>query len=124
MCESRFYFCGRCGNLVGLIHGTGVSPVCCGEEMAHLNPQMQENGCCAPQVDVSDGTVCVSFKENGYPSSKKHGVLWFYMQTDRGGQRKCLAEGDEPVVRFALCDEKPTAVYAYCDKHGLRKTAL
>ncbi len=124
MCESRFYICGRCGNLVGLIHGTGVSLFCCGEEMAHLDPRMGEKGCCIPNVDVSDGSVRVSFNEDNCLPRENHGVRWFYMQTDRGGQRKCLAAGDEPVARFALCDEKPTAVYAYCDKHGLCKTAL
>ena len=27
-------------------------------------------------------------------------------------------------VTFALTEEKPTAVYAYCDKHGLYMTEL
>ena len=32
MCESRFYLCRKCGNIVGLIHGVGVPIMCCGSE--------------------------------------------------------------------------------------------
>jgi len=46
------------------------------------------------------------------------------MQTDKGGQRKCLKVGEAPVIKFALADEKPVAVYAYCNLHGLWKTDI
>ena len=36
------------------------------------------------------------------------------------GQRKALTAGSAPVVTFALTgDDKPVAVYAYCNLHGL-----
>ena len=40
---------------------------------------------------------------------------------DRGGQRKCLTAGSDPTVCFALKDEIPVAVYAYCNLHSLWK---
>jgi len=52
----------------------------------------------------------------------EHSIEWVYLQTDKGGQRKCLSAGDAPVVTFALSDEKPVAVYAYCNLHGLWKS--
>lgn len=124
MCESRFFICNKCGNTVGLIHGAGVPLMCCGEQMEHLEPQLTDDVKHTPVVDVSDGTVCVHVGKEKHPMLPEHGVRWIYMQTDRGGQRKCLENGEEPAARFMLCDEKPTAVYAYCDKHGLWKTAL
>lgn len=51
-------------------------------------------------------------------------ILWVYLQTDKGGQRKCLEIGKAPVVTFALADEKPVAAYAYCNLHGLWKTEI
>ena len=52
---------------------------------------------------------------------EEHHIVWVYLQTDRGGQRKCLEVGKAPIVSFALTDEKPIAVYAYCNIHGLWK---
>ena len=38
------------------------------------------------------------------------------------GQRKILVTGSAPAVSFALTgSEKPVAVHAYCNIHGLRK---
>lgn len=51
-------------------------------------------------------------------------ITWVYLQTDRGGQRKCLKQGTEPVVSFALLEEKPVAVYACCNLHGMWKTEI
>ena len=41
-----------------------------------------------------------------------------------GGCRKWLNPGQSPNVEFLLGDEKPLAVYAYCNLHGLWKTDL
>ena len=49
---------------------------------------------------------------------------WVYLQTDKGGHRKCLEIGKEPTIRFAVVDENPIAAYAYCNKHGLWKTEI
>ena len=69
------------------------------------------------QVKVDVGSVA-------HPMTAEHLIEWVYLQTCRGGQRKCLKAGDAPVVSFALCDEKPIAVYAYCNLHGLWKTEV
>lgn len=51
-------------------------------------------------------------------------IVWVYLQTDRGGQRKCLEVGKAPTVAFALADENPVAAYAYCNLHGLWKKEI
>ena len=38
--------------------------------------------------------------------------------------RKALRPGDAPSADFVLCGDKAVAVYAFCDLHGLWKTAL
>lgn len=42
--EVKFYICKHCGNIVGLIHDSGVPLVCCGEKMSELVPNTTE-GC-------------------------------------------------------------------------------
>ena len=77
-----------------------------------------------PVVSVTDGSVKVAVGEVYHPMSAEHSITWVYLQTDKGGQRKNLAVDSEPVIEFALKDEKPVAVYAYCNLHGLWKTDI
>ncbi len=124
--ENKFYVCERCGNIIGMIHASGVSVVCCGQKMTQLVPgtvdASREKH--IPVVEVTDGAVKVVVGSVLHPMSEEHNISWVYLETDKGGQRKCLTPGSEPVVSFALGDEKPVAVYAYCNLHGLWKTEI
>ncbi len=126
MKENRFYICEHCGNIVGLVHDGGVPLMCCGQKMTHIVPgtvdASKEKH--VPVVSVEGDTVKVDIGAVAHPMAEEHSILWVYMQTDRGGQRKASSVGSEPVVYFALKDEKPVAVYAYCNLHGLWKTDI
>ncbi len=126
MKENRFYICEHCGNIVGMIHDAGVPLMCCGQKMTHLVPgtvdASKEKH--VPVVSVTDGSVKVEIGEVYHPMSAEHSITWVYLQTDKGGQRKNLSVDSDPVVEFALKDEKPVAVYAYCNLHGLWKTDI
>ena len=126
MCGIKFYKCNHCGNIIGVIHNAGVPMMCCGEKMAELVPGTVEASVekHLPVVTVDGDTVKVVIGEVEHPMTEEHFIQWVYLQTDRGGQRKCLKAGDAPEVKFALCDEKPVAVYAYCNLHGLWKTEI
>ena len=124
MCEIRFYVCEHCGNIVGLIHNAGVPMMCCGQKMTELTPNTVEASVekHLPVVTVDGDKVYVEIGSTPHPMLEEHHIVWVYLQTDRGGQRKCLEIGAEPKVTFALADEKPVSVYAYCNLHGLWKT--
>jgi superoxide reductase len=127
MCEnSKFYICERCGNLVGMINASGVNMVCCGQKMTQLQPGVVEasHEKHIPVVTVSGNLVTVTVGSALHPMAEEHSILWVYLQTDKGGQRKCLEVGKEPTVTFALADEKPVAAYAYCNLHGLWKAEI
>lgn len=126
MCENRFYICEHCGNILGVIHDAGVPLMCCGQKMKKLEPGTVEASVekHLPVVEIENNVVKVSIGSVAHPMTEEHSIQWVYLQTDRGGQRKCLKVGAEPTVTFALSDEKPLAVYAYCNLHGLWKTEI
>ena len=125
MCDNnKFYICEHCGNLIGIIHDSGVPMMCCGEEMTKLEPGVIEasHEKHVPVVYVDGNIVTVSIGSVEHPMVEEHHIVWVYLQTDRGGQRKCLDPEGKPVATFSLIDEKPLSVYAYCSNHGIWKT--
>lgn len=121
MTEQKFYICEHCGNLIGMVHDAGVPMMCCGQRMKKLEAGVVEasHEKHIPVVEVNGKTVTVTVGAVEHPMTAEHSILWVYLQTDKGGQRKRLEVGEAPTVTFALADEKPLAAYAYCNLHGL-----
>ena len=121
--KTKFYICEHCGNIVGMIHDSGVNPVCCGQKMTHLEAGVVEASRekHIPVVTVEGNTVKVAVGSVAHPMTEEHSIEWVYLQTTKGGQRKNLLPGEAPELTFALADEEPVAVYAYCNLHGLWK---
>ncbi len=128
MCESaKFYVCKHCGNLVSMIHASGVKMICCGEEMSELKPNTvdaaQEKH--VPVVTVNGNTVTVEVGSVPHPMLDAHYIQWIYLETEQGIQRKCLKPGTEPKAVFSLAEgDKAVAAYEYCNLHGLWKKAV
>lgn len=59
-----------------------------------------------------------------HPMEETHFINFIYVETENGCQRKGLKIGKEPKASFCLVDDKPVAVYGYCNLHGLWKTEL
>ncbi len=122
-CETRFYICKHCGNIIGMVYSSGVPIVCCGEDMAELKANTvdasQEKH--VPVVTVSGNQVTVKIGSAAHPMLAEHYIMWVYLQTEKGGQRKCLKPGEAPEAVFTLIDDKPVAAYEYCNLHGLWK---
>ena len=57
-----------------------------------------------------------------HPMLPEHHIAFIYVETDKGGIRINL--NDEPVAEVCLGDAKATAVYEYCNLHGLWKVEL
>ena len=123
---ARFFVCDHCGNMVGVIKDAGVPMMCCGQKMTELVPNTVEASGekHIPVVTVADGVLTVNVGSVDHPMIPEHFIEWVYVETDKGGQRKVLNPGEAPNVSFCLGNDKPVAVYAYCNLHGLWKTAL
>ncbi len=118
---NKFFVCQKCGNMVGMIHASGLPMVCCGQPMTALIPgaidAAQEKH--VPAITVEGDTVQVSVGSILHPSTPEHFIPWVYLETEHGGQRKNIEPGQEPKVSFKVIDDKPLKVYAYCNLHGL-----
>lgn len=126
MKENKFYICEHCGNIIGLIHNAGVPMMCCGQKMTQIIPGTVEASKekHIPVAEVVGNTVKVAVGSVEHPMAEEHHISWVYLETSKGGQRKNLEVGKAPTVEFALAEEKPVAVYAYCNLHGLWMTEL
>ncbi len=124
--KAKFYICRKCGNLVGMVHDAGVPLMCCGQKMDVLeaNTVDASGEKHLPVVTVADDVLTVNIGSVPHPMGEDHLIEWVFVETEHGGQRKALKAGDAPTVEFALKDDKPVAVYAYCNLHGLWKTDL
>ncbi len=126
MKQVKFYVCPHCGNLVEMVHDAGVQPHCCGQKMEELIPGSVDASAekHVPEVKVAEGMVEVNVGSVNHPMEEVHWIEWVQLVTDRGSYRIWLNPGQSPHVQFRLGEEKPVAVYAYCNLHGLWKRDL
>lgn len=124
--KTRFFICKHCGNLVQIINDARVPLVCCGEKMKELIPNTVEASGekHIPLVNRKGDILTVNVGSVDHPMVSEHFIQWVYVETEKGGQLKELRSGDAPNVSFNVEDDKPTAVYAYCNLHGLWKTEM
>lgn len=101
----------------------GGSIACCGGNMTELVPNTVEASAekHIPAVTVSGDVLNVTVGSVSHPMEADHNIKFVYVETQRGGQRKRLDVGAAPTATFHFSDDKPVAVYAYCNLHGLWK---
>ena len=77
-----------------------------------------------PVAELSGSTLTVTVGAVEHPMVDVHHIQWLFVETENGGQLRYLAPGQAPKAVFELGSEKPVAVYAYCNLHGLWTTKL
>ena len=123
MKENKFFICEHCGNLIGMINDAGGPMMCCGQKMTKLEAGTVEASLekHVPVVTVEGNIVKAFVGDVEHPMTEEHNISWIYLKTDKGGHRKVLKPNEKPEVKFAVVDETPLEVYAYCNLHGLWK---
>ena len=124
--KQKFLICQHCGNMVGFIENQGVPLICCEEQMTELVPNtavasVEKHH---PTVTVKGDRIGVQVGSTPHPMEEGHHISFVYVETERGGQRKCLRNAEAPSATFSFSDDKPTAVFSYCNLHGLWKTEV
>lgn len=124
--HQRFFICKHCGNLIGMVTDKGVPIHCCGEKMTELVPNTVEASVekHLPVVTPIDNGIHISIGSVPHPMTEEHHIQFVYVETERGGQRKCIPLETAPEVDVLVTDDTIVAVYAYCNLHGLWKTEL
>lgn len=124
MKELKFYRCKHCGNLVSLLCQGGGQLVCCGEPMEELtaNTVDASHEKHVPVVTVDGDSVRVSVGAAPHPMTTEHAIQWICLQTEHGAQLRDLRPGEAPETEFLLTGDRPVAVFAWCNLHGLWKT--
>ena len=119
----RFFICKHCGNMIEIIDDKGVPVICCGEKMKELVPNTIEASVekHLPDVTVSGEEITVQVGSVPHPMADEHHIGFIFLETERGAQRKSLKSGEEPKATFCAPGDKPLAVYAYCNLHGMWK---
>lgn len=124
MKEVSFYRCEVCGNTVELIKSGGGQLVCCGKPMTKLEPNTtdaaQEKH--VPVAIRKDGKIIAEVGATTHPMTAEHYIEWIALVSDEGVERVYLSPGQEPKAIFA--DRSNGEVYAYCNLHGLWKSAV
>jgi superoxide reductase len=127
MGEQKFFVCKHCGNVVGMAVSGGGPLTCCGQKMAELVPNTEDasHEKHVPAVTKTAGGISVNVGSAAHPMEEKHYIMFVYVATKNGGQKKTLKAGASPVAEFSFAGgDEPTAVYAYCNLHGLWKCAV
>ena len=123
---TKFFLCTTCGNVVVKVLDSGVTPVCCGEEMTELEPRTVD-GLGEKHIPVieclEDGLIKVKVGSIPHPMAENHHIEFIYLETENGGQIRYLKPGD-PAEAVFCCKCKPVAVYEYCNIHGLWKAEV
>jgi len=124
--KTKFYICRHCGNIISMVHSSGVPVVCCGQKMTELVPNTVEASGekHIPVASVQEGVVTVAIGSVAHPMVPEHFIEWVLLATENGTQFKTLSPENAPEVKFTLGGEKPVAVYAYCNLHGLWMSEL
>jgi superoxide reductase len=126
MKEQEFYICKHCGNIVAKVEDHGPAISCCGEEMmlikANTVDAAKEKH--VPVVKVEGNKITVNVGSVDHPMTKEHHIGWIYLQTEHGGHRKNPVVDGKPHAVFVVEDDKPIAVFAYCNLHGLWEVRL
>ena len=122
---TKFFRCRHCGNVVMKVVDRRVPVVCCGEKMEELVPNTVDasNEKHVPKVTfVDECTMKVEVGSVPHPMTPEHHICFIYVETENGGMRIDLK--DVPEAMFCTCNDKPIAVYEYCNLHGLWKLVL
>ena len=117
---TKFFKCKHCGNVIVKTVDSGVPVVCCGEKMEELvaNTVDASQEKHVPVVTkVDECTIKVEVGSVAHPMAPEHHISFIYVETENGGILANLK--DKPEATFCICNDKPVAVYEYCNLHGL-----
>jgi superoxide reductase len=112
------YKCEICGNIVEVIHASGGTLVCCGEDMKLMKENADDKAAKEKHVPVIEEKT-VKIGSVAHPMEEKHYIEWIEATSEDGETAKVfLKPGDKPEATFSF---KIKSAREYCNLHGLWK---
>ncbi len=115
---NQVYKCAVCGNIVEVVHESGGTMYCCGQQMV-LQKENTVDASREKHVPVATfgPSIKVQVGAVPHPMEEKHYIEWIEVIYDGVVDRKFLHPGDTPEAEFCMKADKAT-VRAYCNVHG------
>lgn len=119
---SEIYKCEVCGNIVEVIHPSGGTLVCCGQDMTLVSENTVDAAVekHVPVIEKIEGGVIVKVGAVEHPMTEAHYIEWIEVHTAKKVYRQYLAPGEKPEATFLL-EEEVLFAREYCNLHGLWK---
>lgn len=122
-----FLHCPICGNVIIKLEDSGMTPVCCSRKMEMLEANSSDGSPehHIPVWEMDGNKVMVKIGSEEHPMSTEHQINWILVKTNKGTHTIFLSPEDKPeaCVKLSHC-ECVTAVYCYCNLHGLWKANI
>jgi len=121
--KMQVYKCNVCGNIVEVLHASGGTLVCCGQNMELLQEKSSDEGLekHVPVIEKTETGVKVKVGSVPHPMEEAHFIEWIEILADGKVCRKFLKPGEPPEAEFRIQAEKIQA-REYCSLHGLWKS--
>jgi superoxide reductase len=118
--KGEVYRCSVCGNIVEVLYVGGGELVCCGKPMILQLANADDKASKEKHVPIIKGKK-VSVGSIPHPMEEKHYIMWIEAESEEGEvERVFLKPNDQPEAEF---DFKVKSAKAYCNLHGLWKSA-
>ena len=118
------YKCGKCGNIVQVLHGETPPVMCCGQPMDRLveNTVDAAKEKHVPVIEKIQGGYAVKVGSVPHPMGNDHWIEWIELASEDNAfvQRQMLTPTSAPRAEFKTDAAKVTA-REYCNLHGLWK---
>jgi superoxide reductase len=118
------YKCGKCGNIVQVLHGEKPPVMCCGQAMDRLveNTVDAAKEKHVPVVEKVAGGYLVKVGSVAHPMTAEHWIEWIELASEDNMfvQRQMLTPTSKPEAAFKT-DAAKVVARAYCNLHGLWK---
>lgn len=119
------YKCGKCGNIVQVLHGEKPPVMCCGQPMDRLveNTVDASREKHVPVIEKIEGGYVVKIGSVAHPMGNDHWIEWIELASEDNlfVLRQMLTPTGEPKAEFKTNAAKVVA-RAYCNLHGLWKS--
>lgn len=118
----KLFRCEHCGNIAEKIYDSGVSMVCCGENMKEIVAIEEFDQKHTPIVKKEENHLSIEVGELIHPMTADHYIQFIFVVKDDAVIRYNVKDKEMPIVKFSLEDN--FEVYSYCNIHGLHKAVI